>query len=65
MKRVVDESLHSFDQALIDETGAFGALIAAGEHEVRMQRFLDAGGQTRVGEMTRWDALMDAMSDPD
>lgn len=65
VKRVVDESLRSFEQALIDETGAFGALIAAGGHQVRMQRFLDAGGQTRAGETRRWDAVIESMLDRD
>lgn len=63
VKRVVDCSLASFHDGLIAETDAFGALTAAGLHTARMQRFLDAGGQTRDGETTRWDSLFDAMFD--
>ena len=36
VKRVVNRSLESFDRALVDETNAFGALIAAGSHTARM-----------------------------
>jgi hypothetical protein len=32
-------------------------------HIVRMERFLDAGGQTREAETTRWDSLLEAMDD--
>ena len=46
VKQVVDRSLASFDDGLVAETDAFGALTAGGLHIVRMQRFLDAGGQT-------------------
>ena len=63
VKRVVDRSLESFDEALVAETDAFGALTAGGLHIVRMERFLEAGGQTREGETTRWDELFDAMGD--
>jgi len=63
VKRVIDRSLESFDDALVAETDAFGALTAGGLHIVRMERFLEAGGQTREGETTRWDALFDAMAD--
>jgi enoyl-CoA hydratase/carnithine racemase len=63
VKRVIDRSLESFDDALVAETDAFGALTAGGLHIVRMERFLEAGGQTREGETTRWDALFDAMFD--
>jgi enoyl-CoA hydratase/carnithine racemase len=63
VKRVVDRSLASFDDGLVAETDAFGALTAAGLHIVRMERFLAAGGQTREAETTRWDALLEAMDD--
>jgi enoyl-CoA hydratase/carnithine racemase len=63
VKRVVDRSLESFDDALVAETDAFGALTAGGLHIVRMERFLEAGGQTRAGETERWSELFDAMDD--
>ena len=58
VKRVVDASLVSFDDALVDETDAFGALTGGGRTSSRMQRFLAAGGQTRDGELDRWDEIM-------
>jgi enoyl-CoA hydratase/carnithine racemase len=63
VKRVVDRSLESYADGLVAETDAFGALTAAGLHRTRMQRFVDAGGQTRQAETTRWDALLAAMDD--
>jgi enoyl-CoA hydratase/carnithine racemase len=63
VKRVVDTSLSSFDAGLVAETDAFGALTAAGLHQARMERFLAAGGQTREGETSDFDALLDAMRD--
>jgi enoyl-CoA hydratase/carnithine racemase len=63
VKRVVDRTLVSFDDGLLAETDAFGALTAAGRHIVRMQRFLDAGGQTREGETADFEALLRAMDD--
>jgi enoyl-CoA hydratase/carnithine racemase len=65
VKRVVDRSLESFDDALVDETNAFGELTAAGAHTTRMQRFLAAGGQTREGETCRWDEIDRAMRGDD
>jgi enoyl-CoA hydratase/carnithine racemase len=65
VKRVVDQSLQSFDAGLVAETDALGALTAAGRHHARMQRFLAAGGQTREGETTRWHEIVDAMTDAD
>lgn len=61
VKQVIDRSLASFDDGLLAETDAFGALTAGGLHVARMQRFLAAGGQTRAGELTDWDALVAAM----
>jgi enoyl-CoA hydratase/carnithine racemase len=60
VKRVVDVSLVSFDDALVAETDAFGALTGAGGHTAPMQRFLAAGGQVRDGETTHWDEIMRA-----
>jgi enoyl-CoA hydratase/carnithine racemase len=63
VKRVVDTSLASFDAGLVAETDALGALTAAGRHRVRMEQFLAAGGQTREGETSDFDALLHAMRD--
>ena len=63
VKRVVGTTSSSFEQALVEETDAFGALTAAGEHVAPMQRFLQSGGQTREGETTRWDEIMRATRD--
>jgi len=65
VKRVVDQSLRSFDTALVAETDALGALTAAGRQQARMRHFLDAGGQTRDGETTRWSEIVDAMDAAD
>lgn len=61
VKAVVDESLPPVAPALLAESRALSALMAAGEHTAPMRRFLEAGGQTRTGELNRWDALMEAM----
>jgi enoyl-CoA hydratase/carnithine racemase len=63
VKRVVDRSLDSFADGLLAETDAFGALTAGGLHIVRMERFLEAGGQTRDAETSDFGALLDAMDD--
>jgi enoyl-CoA hydratase/carnithine racemase len=63
VKRVVDATLDSFTDALVAETDAFGALTAGGLHIVRMERFLEAGGQTRDAETADFGALLDAMDD--
>ncbi len=63
VKQVVDRSLESFADGLVAETDAFGALTAGGLHIVRMERFLDAGGQTREGETSDFAALVDAMTE--
>lgn len=63
VKEVMDRSLVSFDDGLVAETDAFGALTAGGLHIVRMQRFLDAGGQTRQAETSGWNSLLEAMDD--
>jgi len=64
VKRVVDISLGSLDEALVAETDAFGLLVGAGAHVAPMRRFLAEGGQTRVGETTRMAAIVDAMLAP-
>jgi enoyl-CoA hydratase/carnithine racemase len=58
VKRVVDASLVSFDDALVDETNAFGQLTDDGSHVEPMQRFLAAGGQTRERELGAWGEIM-------
>jgi enoyl-CoA hydratase/carnithine racemase len=63
VKRVVDRSLVSFADGLVAETDAFGALTSGGLHIVRMERFVDAGGQTRGAETSDFGALVDAMDD--
>jgi enoyl-CoA hydratase/carnithine racemase len=63
VKRVVDCSLASLDDGLLAETDAFAALTAGGLHIVRMERFLEAGGQTREAETSDWSGLLDAMDD--
>src|SRR5690606_30702606 len=51
VKRVVDVSIGGgLDAALVEETNAFGGLVAEGNHLAPMRRFLDAGGQTREAE---------------
>jgi enoyl-CoA hydratase/carnithine racemase len=61
VKAVVEVSLGGIDDALVAETDAFGRLIAGRFHVRPMQRFLDAGGQTRSAEVTRMSELLDAM----
>ena len=63
VKRVIDRTLVSFDDGLVAETDAFGALTAGGLHIVRMERFLEAGGQTRDAETADFGALLEAMDD--
>ena len=50
---------------LVQETNEFGSLIASGAHTDRMLRFLAAGGQTRDGEIDRWEEIDRAMSADD
>jgi len=63
-KRVVDQSLTGITSALVAETDAYGRLTADGLHEGPMQRFLDAGGQTREGEAERMEGIVEAMLGP-
>jgi enoyl-CoA hydratase/carnithine racemase len=65
VKRVVDVSLGDLGPALTSESDALGALTAGGAHTVPMQRFLDAGGQTREGETAAMAGILDAMINPD
>ena len=65
VKRVVDTSLGEteIDRALTAETDALGQLMTYETRQINMRRFLDAGGQTRDAELTRNDALIEAMLD--
>ncbi|HEV8296879.1 MAG TPA: enoyl-CoA hydratase/isomerase family protein [Acidimicrobiales bacterium] len=60
-KAAIDAGLRSPDPDFVAETDAFRTLINADRHLEPMQRFLDAGGQTREAELTGIDALLDAM----
>ena len=64
VKRVVDVSLAGIDDALVAESNELDRLMGSGAQQRPMQRFLDAGGQTRDGERGSIDALLDAMVDP-
>src|SRR4029079_16143253 len=50
VKRVVDVALGDTTNALVAESNALTALMAAGNHVEPMRHFLAAGGQTRDGE---------------
>lgn len=63
VKRTVDASLGSLDQALAIESAELGRLLAAGGHRHRMERFMAAGGQTRAAEVADFASLVDAMLD--
>ena len=64
IKRVVDASLASgLAPALVEESAALARLMGAGSHREPMRRFLDAGGQTRNGEVHRMSEIMDATID--
>ena len=58
VKRVVDVSLGDVVPALTAETEAYARLTAHGDHRPHMQRFLDAGGQTREGESGDFQATL-------
>ncbi len=62
-KAAVDLALPGVNEGLLNETNAYGRLVRAGEHKVYMQRFLEAGGQTRDGETNRMTAIVDTMLD--
>jgi enoyl-CoA hydratase/carnithine racemase len=58
VKRVVDVSLGAITPALAEETAAYARLTADGAHRPFMRRFLDAGGQTRDGELGDFQATL-------
>jgi enoyl-CoA hydratase/carnithine racemase len=60
-KRSVDAGLAAAEPQYAQENDALGALVHAGHHRGPMQRFLDAGGQTRDGETQRMAEILDAM----
>ena len=60
VKSVVDAALAEDPAALVAESAALDAAIAARAHVAPMQRFLAAGGQTRAGEVGSVDALLAA-----
>ena len=64
VKEVVDTSLGTSNDALVSESDALATLMSTGRHVEPMKRFLDAGGQTRVGEAGGIDALIRAMVGP-
>jgi len=59
VKRVVDIALGDITDALVAESNALTALMAAGNHVEPMHRFLGAGGQTRDGERNHFAGVMD------
>lgn len=60
-KASVDAGLAATEPQYGQENDALNALVHAGLHLGPMQRFLDAGGQTRDAETRGMDALLDAM----
>ena len=63
-KRAIDAGIFAAEPQYVTETNEFRALVNAQLHLAPMQRFLDAGGQTRDGETTRMESIVDAMRDP-
>jgi enoyl-CoA hydratase/carnithine racemase len=61
VKRVVDTSLGTMVAALETESIELARLLQSGAHRQPMQAFLDAGGQTREGEASGFDTLVDGM----
>jgi enoyl-CoA hydratase/carnithine racemase len=61
VKRVVDISLEGLEPALVAESDALSALLSQGFHHAPMERFLDAGGQTREGELLRMQEIVGRM----
>jgi len=59
VKRVVDVALGDTTNALVAESNALTALMAAGNHVEPMRHFLAAGGQTRDGERDDFAGVMD------
>jgi hypothetical protein len=60
-KASVDAGLAASEPQYAQENDALNALVHAGHHRAPMQRFLDAGGQTRDGETHRMTEILDAM----
>ena len=63
VKEIVDTSLGGMDDALVAESTVFTRLNAEGGPRSRMERFLDAGGQTRDAERDGFEGLVQAMID--
>ena len=61
-KQIVLRSETGVDDDLIAETVAFNATLAHDETHDRMQRFLDAGGQTPEGERRLGDMAAELSS---
>ena len=61
VKQVIDTALDHDPAAFLAESIAFNDAMVAGAHLGPMRRFLDAGGQTRAGEVGPIDPLLDAM----
>ena len=64
-KQSIDEGIYAAEPNYLAENRAFGSLVHAGHHLGPMQRFLDAGGQTRDGELHRMETIIDAMREPE
>ncbi len=63
VKQVIDAALDHDAAAFVVESATLDAAMVAGRHLGPMRRFLDAGGQTREGEVGPIDTLLDAMRD--
>jgi len=59
VKGVVDVALGANHEALVAESAALTALMAAGNHVEPMRRFLAAGGQTRDAERDAFADVID------
>lgn len=60
-KSSIDAGLGAAEPQLLVEEEHSRTLVHAELHLAPMRRFLDAGGQTREGETTRMDEILDAM----
>jgi enoyl-CoA hydratase/carnithine racemase len=65
VKRVVDTSMGTLDEALTAERQELSQLLSAGSHVEPMRRFLAAGGQTRAAETADFPGLVDGLLRPD
>ena len=59
----MDARLAAHQPQFVIENEALRALTYSGHHLAPMQRFLDAGGQTRDGETNHMAEILDAMGD--